>query len=238
MPALYNCIDLFAKGVLNIVEIDPRYTSDGVMIIMHDETVNRTTNGTGKVSEMAYEQIRQLRLKLPNGTITNDTVPTMRDFFKAAKGKIFIDLDYYEKVPTSDLYYLAKECGVIDQVMFSAGNHSDALNFLESVSPKGIIFSNAGSAENITAHKQRGIKITHITNSKILTTALVGTAVQSGLITSSELLNQNGITIDNEIKNNNDYSGLDAFVATGLNCVQTDLAPKVHTYLKSKGKRK
>lgn len=45
---------------MDFVEIDVRETLDGVFVSMHDDTVDRTTNGTGQVSQMSWAQLEQL----------------------------------------------------------------------------------------------------------------------------------------------------------------------------------
>ena len=57
MAAIEACLANLES--IDMIEVDPRLTKDGVMVLMHDETVNRTTNGTGKVSELNYDQIKQ-----------------------------------------------------------------------------------------------------------------------------------------------------------------------------------
>ena len=54
-------------------ETDVRFTSDDVPVIMHDETVDRTTNGTGAVADLTYAQIAALR------TSDDQPVPTLAD---------------------------------------------------------------------------------------------------------------------------------------------------------------
>ena len=68
-----------AAGV-KIFETDVRWTSDGVPILMHDATVDRTTNGTGKVAEMTIAQIDALELN--NGA---GKVPHFQEFLERAK---------------------------------------------------------------------------------------------------------------------------------------------------------
>lgn len=63
------------RGAVDIVEVDPRMTKDGVIVLMHDETIDRTTTGKGKVKDLTYEQLQSYRLKLADGTVTNHTVP-------------------------------------------------------------------------------------------------------------------------------------------------------------------
>ncbi|MBH1965808.1 MAG: IPTL-CTERM sorting domain-containing protein [Comamonadaceae bacterium] len=64
------------------VENDIYITSDGHLVIMHDTTVNRTTNGTGPVESMTLAQLKALSTK-GNGY----KVPTMREYFQAFKAK-------------------------------------------------------------------------------------------------------------------------------------------------------
>lgn len=234
IAALKECIEL---GYIDIVEIDPRITLDGVMVLMHDETVTRTTNGTGKISDLTWSQVRALRLKLPDGTVTADTVPTLREFLTEAKDRVFVDLDFINKVPHPQLYELVKECGMLDQVMFYTSSDSQAIASLLGYSPPGIVFTQTGSESNASAYKQQGIYVTQITAAKMLETNLGAIAAQNSLAVLSNTLVQNGITIDNDVKYNNDYSGVDKLLEGGINIIQTDQAPLMDAYLKSKNKR-
>jgi glycerophosphoryl diester phosphodiesterase len=79
------------------VELDLRTTKDGQLVLMHDATVDRMTNGTGKVSSLSYDSIRTL--KLFNKNISNsDTVqvPSFEEALNACKNKINIYLDFKE----------------------------------------------------------------------------------------------------------------------------------------------
>src|SRR5215467_10259431 len=58
LPAFQAAID----AGMDYVELDVRTTSDGQLVLMHDPTVNRMTNGKGKVAEMTFDQIRALDL--------------------------------------------------------------------------------------------------------------------------------------------------------------------------------
>ena len=54
MPAYEHAIEVGADAI----EVDVHQTKDGVLVMMHDHTVDRTTNGTGKVSDMTLAEIR------------------------------------------------------------------------------------------------------------------------------------------------------------------------------------
>lgn len=76
-----------------IFEIDPRLTKDSVIVLMHDETLNRTTNATGKLSDYTYEEVKKMRLKDAAGNVTNDRIPTLAEVIEWARGKTIINLD-------------------------------------------------------------------------------------------------------------------------------------------------
>lgn len=97
-----NSMAAFKKGIelgIDILEADVRHTKDDSLVIMHDATVDRTTNGTGRVSDLTFEEIRKLRLKF-NGQLTDEKIPTLEEVLTLAKGKILVDLDIKtNKVP-------------------------------------------------------------------------------------------------------------------------------------------
>ncbi|QTE22554.1 glycerophosphodiester phosphodiesterase family protein [Polaribacter cellanae] len=115
LPAIQRCIDL---GV-DIVEIDVRLTKDGHMILMHDKTVDRTTNGKGKVSNFTLAEIKQLRLKNACGVKGSiHQVPTLKEVMELAKDKILINLDKVEGETVKEAYEILKETGTIKQAIF------------------------------------------------------------------------------------------------------------------------
>lgn len=79
---------------LDIVETDPRPTSDGVIVNMHDPTVDRTTNGTGEVAKLTFEAIRALKLKtdLP-GDWSCEKVPTFTELLQLTRGRALTLVD-------------------------------------------------------------------------------------------------------------------------------------------------
>lgn len=82
---------------VDMVELDVQRTRDGHLILMHDTTVDRTTNGTGKVADLTLAQIKALRLKAgaggPNATLTKSAPPTFGEAMRAAKGAMLVNVD-------------------------------------------------------------------------------------------------------------------------------------------------
>ena len=110
---------------VDILEIDVRETSDGAYVIMHDSTIDRTTTGSGNVSNLTLEQVRAVNLKIEGSNeVTDEKVLTLEEVFAAIDGKAMVNLD---KVAVSDfatISHLAEEAGVADQVIFKAGIRS------------------------------------------------------------------------------------------------------------------
>ena len=74
-------------------EIDPRLTKDSVVVLMHDATLDRTTTGTGKLSDYTWAELRQLRLKDRAGNVTPYKIPTLDEVIEWARGKTVLNLD-------------------------------------------------------------------------------------------------------------------------------------------------
>jgi glycerophosphoryl diester phosphodiesterase len=90
LPAIVGAFD---KGA-NACEVDIRLTSDSVAVLMHDATVNRTTNGTGNVSGMTVAQLQTLDAGSWFGLrFTGTRPPTLAQVLAAAKGRGVIYLD-------------------------------------------------------------------------------------------------------------------------------------------------
>jgi len=91
-----NSIETFEntlKHTQAFFEIDPRLTKDSVAVLMHDATLDRTTNGTGKVSDYNYAELQKLRLKDPEGNLTDARIPTLKEVILWSKGKTMVNLD-------------------------------------------------------------------------------------------------------------------------------------------------
>ena len=79
--------DALAHGILG-AETDVRLTKDGELVMMHDPTVDRTTDGTGRVDEMTLAEATALRLKR-----SGENVPTFRQFCEVYRGRPDVDVE-------------------------------------------------------------------------------------------------------------------------------------------------
>ncbi len=97
-----NAVGGFMKCYENGIrgfEVDIMFSKDDQLIIMHDNTVDRTTNGKGKVNEMTAKEITSLKLKR-----SNENVPTCQEFMNAFKGKKDVLIELEMKVYLGKIY--------------------------------------------------------------------------------------------------------------------------------------
>ena len=105
LAAFKNAIRLGA----DYVEIDVRATKDGQLVIMHDSTVDRTTNGKGAVKDLNFAEIRSLDAGSKfSAEYASEKVPTFEEVLQLCKGKINIYLDHKE-APTEQCLELVKK---------------------------------------------------------------------------------------------------------------------------------
>jgi len=91
-----NCIATFEntlRHTFSMMEIDPRYTRDGAIVVHHDPTLERTTTGKGPVAELTLQQLKELRLKDAEGNVTEHRIPTLDEVLQWARGKTILVLD-------------------------------------------------------------------------------------------------------------------------------------------------
>ena len=133
-----NTMEAFEKALelgVDQIETDIRMTKDGELILIHDATVDRTTNGTGNVHEFTLEEIR--KLDAGNG----NQIPTLREFLELVKKHPKLTIDLELKVYPRDgfeetAYYvcdktieMVEEYNLADKCVFNSG-HGDLLKYI------------------------------------------------------------------------------------------------------------
>jgi glycerophosphoryl diester phosphodiesterase len=91
-----------------IVELDVRMTSDGVPVVMHDATVDRTTDGSGAVHELSAERVRALNAGTPERP---EPVPTLAEVLELVSGRAGVALEI-KNLPGEPGYESDREAAV------------------------------------------------------------------------------------------------------------------------------
>jgi glycerophosphoryl diester phosphodiesterase len=91
-----NCLATFEHTLQHtfaLLEVDPRYTKDGAIVLHHDPRLERTTTGKGPVTDFTLAELKQLRLKDTSGNATDYQIPTLDEALQWARGKAVLVLD-------------------------------------------------------------------------------------------------------------------------------------------------
>jgi glycerophosphoryl diester phosphodiesterase len=126
-----NSLEGFEKALAfgpDMVEMDVRRTADGKAVVMHDPTVDRTTDGRGKIAKMPFAKVRERRLK--NG----EPVPSLADALDLLKGRAGIKLDVKDIRLEDAIVAELRRVGVIRQAIVIAYGRK-ALASFRSESP-------------------------------------------------------------------------------------------------------
>ena len=101
---------------VDMVEIDVRETKDGYLVLMHDETIDRTTNGSGFVNQWTLDNLKALNLKDKSGVLTEHKIPTLEEALLLSKNKILINLDKSYAI-FDKCYKIAESTGTVSHVV-------------------------------------------------------------------------------------------------------------------------
>lgn len=90
IPAIDLAVELGAGGV----ELDVRLTEDDVPVLLHDRSVDRTTDGSGRVDRLPLEEIEDLDAGKGRGKrFRNTRVPTLGEVLDRFAGRVWLDLE-------------------------------------------------------------------------------------------------------------------------------------------------
>lgn len=96
------------------VEIDLRTTLDGQLVLSHNETVDKMTNGKGKIREMRLEELKKLSVNSKDGGVYR--IASFSEALKTCKGKINIYLDFKDAA-AEQAYHEIQAAGMEKQIL-------------------------------------------------------------------------------------------------------------------------
>ncbi|MBR3358294.1 MAG: alpha/beta fold hydrolase [Solobacterium sp.] len=154
LPAFQAAADMGAQGI----ELDIQLTKDNEIVVCHDETVDRTSSGTGYIKDMTLEELRELDFSVLHPEHGPAQIPTMREVFELIRPTgllINIELktgvfDYpgiEEKITA-----LTAEFDMNERVIYSSFNHYSMLRIKELCPKAHTAFLYADGPVNMPAY--------------------------------------------------------------------------------------
>ena len=133
------------KNQMFICETDLNVTSDGHFVCMHDGTVDRTTNGSGNVSDMTLAQVRALKLLKKDGTTSNLLVPTLEEYLTICRRYNMValfEIKGYTGAKVSSVMEIVKKHGMKHQCCIAMSyTNMRSLRILTSLDVPAIIIA-------------------------------------------------------------------------------------------------
>lgn len=144
LPAFELAIEQGADGF----ELDVQRSADGVLVVCHDESVDRTSNGTGLIAELGFEQLRALDFSNDQPGFAEVAIPTLAETLDLVRGTdLVVNIELKNSVlryagMEAEIDALVNELGLVDQVWYSSFNHLSLVELAELGSrvPRGALY--------------------------------------------------------------------------------------------------
>ncbi|EGV44042.1 glycerophosphodiester phosphodiesterase family protein [Bizionia argentinensis JUB59] len=102
-----NCLETIKyvnDSIAAVFEIDIAKTKDGVLVLLHDNTLERTTTGTGKLTQYTYDELLAFNMKDDFGNVTNFKIPKFSDVLSWSKAnQAILTVDIKRSVDVADV---------------------------------------------------------------------------------------------------------------------------------------
>lgn len=154
-----NAIETFehwAKQFPLIIECDVRMSKDSVLVLMHDETLDRTSNGNGFVNSHTYAELSKMHLKDSNGTLTAYNIPTLEKALNWGKGNVIFTLDVKQDVPYKLLNQIIQKTNAQPYSVVITYNPNQA-RAINRINPDLMLSVSVKSQKDLTKLAEAGI---------------------------------------------------------------------------------
>ncbi len=158
-----NTLTAFEKAIevgADCIELDVRRSSDDSLMVIHDETIDRTTNGSGKVDSYSYQQLKAFSAGYADKFGSDyyfEKIPTLFEVLKLAKGKVKVCIDT-KNCPESMVIAQVNKSDIKGDVFLMSYN-IDKLIRIESFDPeiKTVLIKNILTGIDIEMAEEAGL---------------------------------------------------------------------------------
>jgi glycerophosphoryl diester phosphodiesterase len=102
---------------VDMVEVDVRRTRDGELVLLHDQRVNRTTNGRGRIGDLSFEEVRRLDAGL------GEAIPSLREALDLVRGSVQLMIELKEPGIVPEVMDLIEDCHSSQEVILASFHH-------------------------------------------------------------------------------------------------------------------
>jgi glycerophosphoryl diester phosphodiesterase len=159
-----NAIETFVHTTTQVpavLEIDIARTKDNVLVLMHDDTLDRTTTGTGEVRAQTLAEIKALRLEDSDGRVLEARVPTLREALDWAAGRTVFELDVKRGVAYEDVLAEVRAANALSRVIFITYSTEAAVR-VHRLAPTMMVSVSIDSLDALTELERAGVDLTRV----------------------------------------------------------------------------
>jgi glycerophosphoryl diester phosphodiesterase len=152
-----NAISTFEAALADapvFLEIDVRAASDG-LVVMHDETVDRTTDGRGAVADLTVDEVRALTLD------GGGHPPSLREALGWSNGRTVLEVDIKQDVRFEDVIAEVREAGAMDRVVFIVPSVGAAAR-LARLEPEAMLYVTITDEGDLDELERRGVDLDNV----------------------------------------------------------------------------
>lgn len=139
-----------------IMEVDVGQSADGVLFLLHDDRLDRTTTGTGEAAAQDWAALSQLKLKDNWGWVTPYAIPRLSEALAWAKGRTVLQIDFKRSADYAKVVAAIREAGMASSVILIAYSVEQAAT-LHGVAPEMLLSVSVDAAGDVAALKAAGI---------------------------------------------------------------------------------
>jgi len=160
-----NALPTFARTLRiapgTFLEVDVSQTSDGVLVLMHDDRADRTTTGSGAIAEMDMAQLLSFQLEDERGRLVDARVPTLAEALEWADGKTVLELDIKRGIAYEDVISAVSAANAMSRVIFVTYSVDGAAR-LARLAPQAMIYTTISNVRELDTLDRRGVDLTRI----------------------------------------------------------------------------
>ncbi len=159
-----NAIETMAdvlKSTPAIMEVDVAATSDGELVLLHDDDLDRTTTGTGPIADRPYADVSKLLLEDNTGDLTQFRAPTLSEALDWSAGRTILQIDFKRSVRYEDVIDAVREAGAENRVIYISYTLAQARR-LNALAPDAMLSVGIETIDDLEGVRAAGIPLNRV----------------------------------------------------------------------------
>jgi glycerophosphoryl diester phosphodiesterase len=219
-----------------LAEIDIAQSADGVLFLMHDDDLSRTTTGEGLAAEATWATLQTLRLKDNDGRATDYRIPRLADILQWAEGKTVLQLDFKRSARYEDVAQAVAAANAERRVILIAYTMAQAQK-LHRLTPDAMISLSLEAERDLDQAIAAGVPADRL---------LGFTGIEAPAPRLNALLNARDVEVifgtlgrdglDDEAERSGDDAVYASLAGIGVDIIATDRPLEAHAALEAAGR--